>query len=159
MRQMWNACDCSVIYCASSWISVMSVSVEGRKALTPCYTTYGVNSILFLSELHSFCLVHVQYVCAQLYKSICLQRGFAYSCLSLFSICRCRLSALLAKSNLKRLVPSSAKVRCLSASCNLHHYNQGQTQDHGEKKLGGRVEGEGRKEQGNTRKMAGEEGD
>lgn len=77
------------------------------------------------------------YVCTRVHRSVCLCWGFSYSCLSLCSICRCRLSALLAKSNLKRLVPSSAKVRCFSASCNLHHYNQGQTQDHGEKKSGG----------------------
>lgn len=70
------------------------------------------------------------------------------SCFSLCSICRCRLSALLAKSSLKRLVPSSAEVRCLSASCNLHHYNQGQTQDHGEKKTDGWMKGEVKKNRG-----------
>lgn len=68
-------------------------------------------------------------------------RRFAYSCFSLCSICRWRLSALFAKSSLKRLVPSSAEVRCRSASCNLHHYNQEQTQDHGKKKLGGQGRG------------------
>lgn len=82
--------------------------------------------------------------CTSSLHYVCLRCVFlSYSCLSLCSICRCRLSALLAKSSLKRLVPSSAEVRCLSASCNLHHYNQGQTQDHGERerKLGEQGEG------------------
>lgn len=91
-----------------------------------------------LSLPRSFCNVCLHSL--SIFKSI----SSCWSCLSLCSICRCRLSALLAKSNLKRLVPSSAEVRCLSASCNLHHYNQGQTQDHGEKKLRGTMAGGGR---------------
>lgn len=125
----------------------MTVSVQERKALL---TTAGLTCSLWCiyyvvshSERHRLSRLSV-HVC--MCVPISLWTGFAYSCLSLCSICRCRLSALLAKSNLKRLVPSSAEVRCLSASCNLHHYNQGQTQGHGEKKLGGRsMEGEGQK--------------
>lgn len=138
----------------------ITVSVQGGKAPTaglPCHSQRMVWILhcvsLWAPQLSSW-RVHV---CMCVSLPVCLWRSLAYSCLSLCSICRCRLSALLAKSNLKRLVPSSAELRCLSASCNLHHYNQGQTQDHGEKKLGDG--GRGRKEQGKMgRRMAGKKG-
>lgn len=113
-----------------SWATVsFSLSRSSCNVCLHCLSIFRSTSSCCLQEhqiIHWFARGTQISFCCSCARKMC----FTHSCFSLFSICRCRLSALLAKSSLKRLVPSSAEVRRLSASCNLHHYNQGQTQDH-----------------------------
>lgn len=121
------------LICMASVLSWATVSFSlSRSSCNVCLHCLSIFRSTSSCCLQKHQMIHWFARCTQI--SFCCSRArktcFTHSCFSLFSICRCRLSALLAKSSLKRLVPSSAEVRRLSASCNLHHYNQGQTQDH-----------------------------